>query len=124
MNKFLKISINTKPANFVTYFYPETKEFKASIFDKTEEEKKLAVIDFWADRGVDYAFIQEKDHVLGYSLAIIKDLEDSTEHFFLIPIIEEKEELITTYLNGFDIVTAIDVIPLDDAKVLYYQYKG
>jgi hypothetical protein len=61
---------------------------------------------------------------LGYSLALIRDSEERLENFFLIPIIEEKEEMIKTYLNGFDIVTSIDVVPLDDAKVLYYEYKG
>jgi hypothetical protein len=44
MNKFLKINVNIKPANFVTYFYPETKEFNATIAAMTAEEMKAEKI--------------------------------------------------------------------------------
>lgn len=124
MNKFLKISINKKPANFVTYFYPEIKEFKASIVELTEEEQKAELIKFWAEKGLDYSFVLDTSHVLGYSMALVGELEERVDNFFLVPIIDDKEEAMKTYLNGFDIVTAIDVIPLDDAKVLYYEYRG
>ena len=46
MNKFLKINVNIKPANFVTYFYPETEEFYATIAAMTEEERKAELITY------------------------------------------------------------------------------
>jgi hypothetical protein len=124
MSNFLKVTVNQKPLNLIKAFFPDVLELNIDgtlLMDLPSEQRRSLMKPYFLDKGIDYNFILEKEEVFGYSIALIETNSDIS--FFLIPVLNEKIEELNVFFNTFNFVSAVETIAIDDAKVLYYQYK-